>query len=129
MIRFVDAPRDRFGVGQMCRELQAAPSTYYAARGRSPSARQVRDDALKVKIQHVYVEHFGVYGVRKLWRQLRREGIPVARCTVERLMVSWGSTVRYVGRPVGPRYLEIWPRDHRTWWSGTSGRHHPTGCG
>ena len=90
MIRFVDAHRDRFGVGPMCRELQAAPSTYYAARGRSPSARQVRDDALKVKIQHVYAEHFGVYGVRKLWRQLRREGIPVARCTVERLMRELG---------------------------------------
>ncbi len=90
MIRFVDAHRDRFGVEQMCRELQGAPSTYYAARDRSPSARQVRDDALKVNIQHVYAEHFGVYGVRKLWRQLRREGIPVARCTVERLMRELG---------------------------------------
>ena len=48
--------------------------------------RQVRDEALKVKIRHVHAEHFGVYGVRKLWRQLRREGVPVARCTVERLM-------------------------------------------
>ena len=90
MIRFVEAHRDRFGVEPMCRALQAAPSTYYAARHRSPSARRVRDDALRVKIQHVHAEHFGVYGVRKLWRQLRREGIPVARCTVERLMRELG---------------------------------------
>jgi len=86
MIRFVDAHRDRFGVEPICCVLQAAPSAYYAARERPPSARQVRDDALKVKIRHVHAEHFGVYGARKLWRQLRREGIPVARCTVERLM-------------------------------------------
>jgi putative transposase len=66
--------------------LQVAPSSYYAARGRPLSARRVRDEALKVKLRHVHHEHFGVYGARKLWRQLQREGIPVARCTVERLM-------------------------------------------
>lgn len=92
MTRFVDAHRDRFGVEPICRVLQAAPSTYYAARQRPPSARQVRDDALKVKIRHVHAAHFGVYGARKLWRQLLREGIPVARCTVERLMRELGLT-------------------------------------
>jgi len=90
MTRFIDTHRDRFGVEPICRVLQAAPSTYYAARVRPPSVRQVRDEALKVKIRHVHAEHFGVYGVRKLWRQLRREGIPVARCTVERLMHELG---------------------------------------
>ena len=85
-----DAWRDRFGVEPICRVLQAAPSTYYAARVRPSSVRQVRDEALKVKIRHVHAEHFGIYGVRKLWRQLSREGIPVARCTVERLMRELG---------------------------------------
>jgi len=57
--------------------LQVAPSSYYAARGRPLSARRVRDEALKVKLRHVHAEQFGVYGARKLWRQLQREGIPV----------------------------------------------------
>ena len=86
MTRFIDTHRDRFGVEPICRVLQTAPSTYYAARKRLPSARRVRDEALKVKLRHVHAEQFGVYGARKLWRQLHREGIPVARCTVERLM-------------------------------------------
>ena len=86
MTRFIDTHRERFGVEPICRELQVAPSSYYAARSRPLSARRVRDEALKVKLQHVHAEQFGVYGARKLWRQLHREGIPVARCTVERLM-------------------------------------------
>jgi putative transposase len=90
MTRLIDAHRERFGVEPICRELQVAPSTYYAARRRRPSARRVRDEALKVKLRHVHAEHFGVYGARKLWRQLQREGIPVARCTVERLMRELG---------------------------------------
>ena len=90
MTSFIDAHRDRFGVEPICRVLQFAPSTYYAARRRPLSARRVRDGALKVKLQHVHAEEFGVYGARKLWRQLRRDGIPVARCTVERLMRELG---------------------------------------
>jgi putative transposase len=97
MTRFIDNHKERFGVEPACRVLQTAPSTYYAARRRPLSVRQVRDEALpeawreqKVKIRHVHAEHFGVYGVRKLWRQLRREGIPVVRCTVERLMRELG---------------------------------------
>jgi putative transposase len=54
------------------------------------SARAVRDRHLKAEIARVHAEHFGVYGARKVWRQLHRQGITVARCTVERLMVSWG---------------------------------------
>lgn len=90
MTRFIETHRERFGVEPICRELQVAPSSYYAARQRPPSARRVRDEALKVKLRHVHAEHFGVYGVRKLWRQLQREGIPVARCTVARLMRELG---------------------------------------
>ena len=90
MIRFINAHRDRFGVGPICKTMRFAPSTYYAARGRPPSERTLRDEALMVRIRHVHAENFGVYGVRKVWRQLRREGIPVARCTVERLMREMG---------------------------------------
>ncbi len=90
MTRFIDAHRDRFGVEPICQVLQVAPSTYYAARTRRPSLRRVRDAALKVKLRQVSAEHFGVYGARKLWRQLHREGIPVARCTVERLLRELG---------------------------------------
>jgi Transposase and inactivated derivatives len=90
MTRCIEAHRERFGVEPICRTLQAAPSSYYAARQRPPSARRVRDEALKVKLRLVHAEHFGVYGARKLWRQLQREGIPVARCTVERLMRALG---------------------------------------
>ena len=69
MTRFIDTHRERFGVEPICRELQVAPSSYYAARSRPLSARRVRDEALKVKLQHVHAEQFGVYGARKLWRQ------------------------------------------------------------
>ena len=100
MTGFVDGNRERFGVEPICRVLQAAPSTYYAARKRPPPARRVRDEALKVKLRHVHAEHFGVYGARKLWRQLHREGIPVARCTVERLMRELGLSGAVRGKPV-----------------------------
>ena len=59
MSRFIGAHRERFGVEPICRELQVAPSTYYAARRRRPSARRVRDEALKMKLRHVHAEHFG----------------------------------------------------------------------
>ena len=70
--------------------LQVAPSTYYAAKQRQPCARRVRDDELKVEIARVHAENFGVYGARKVWRALHREGIPIARCTTERLMRDLG---------------------------------------
>ena len=99
MSRFIDVHRERCGVEPICQVLQVAPSTYYAARCRPPSARQVRDEALKGKLRQVHAEHFGVYGARKLWRQLRREGVPAARCTVERLMGELGLTGAVRGKP------------------------------
>jgi putative transposase len=90
MIAYIDANRDRFGVEPICQLLPIAPSTYYQHRKRRPSARAVRDAALQVEIARVHAEHFGVYGARKVWRQLHREGISVARCTVERLMRELG---------------------------------------
>jgi putative transposase len=90
MIAYIDAHRDRFGVEPICQLLPIAPSTYYAASRRPASARAVRDAKLKGEIARVHAEHFGVYGARKVWRQLHREGIAVARCTVERLMRELG---------------------------------------
>jgi len=90
MTRYIDASRAHFGVEPICKALQIAPSTYYAARERPPSARQLRDEALKLKLGKAHTVHFGVYGARKLWRLLQREGTAVARCTVERLMRDLG---------------------------------------
>jgi putative transposase len=90
MIAFIDGHKDRFGVEPICGVLPIAPSTYHAARRRPSSARAVRDGELKAEIARVHAEHFGVYGARKVWRQLHREGITVARCTVERLMGELG---------------------------------------
>ncbi len=87
---FIDGHRDRWGVEPICRTLQVAPSTYYAARSRPPSARALRDAELKVEIERVYKANFSVYGTRKVWRQLGREGIPVGRDRVARLMGELG---------------------------------------
>lgn len=91
----MDALRDEYGVGPVCHELDIAPSTYYRHQQhrRQPerrSPREHRDDLLKAAIQRVYDENHSVYGVRKVWRQLLREGISVARCTVARLMNVMG---------------------------------------
>jgi putative transposase len=86
MIAYIDANRGRFGVEPICEVLPIAPSTYYQHRQPRASARAVRDAGLKVEIRRVHEDNFGVYGARKVWRQLHREGIMVARCTVERLM-------------------------------------------
>jgi len=99
MTRFIAAHRGRFGVEPICRVLQVAPSTYYARRHRAPSARQQRDTALKPQLQQVHADHFGVYGVRKLWRQVQRDGTAVARCTVARRMHDLGLRGVVRGRP------------------------------
>jgi transposase InsO family protein len=90
MIAYIHTNKDRYGVEPICQVLPIAPSTYYAASRRPASARAVRDIKLKVEIARVHAEQFGVYGARKVWRQLHREGISVARCTVERLMRELG---------------------------------------
>jgi len=99
MIAYIDANRDRYGVEPICRVLPIAPSTYHAAHRRPASARAVRDRRLKAEISRVHAEHFGVYGARKMWRQLHREGIAVARCTVERLMGDLGLEGVRRGKP------------------------------
>jgi transposase InsO family protein len=95
MRAFIDQHRETFGVEPLCRVLQIAPSGYrrHAAQQRNParrSARAQRDEALMHHIQRVWDANLQVYGADKVWRQLHREGIPVARCTVERLMRRLG---------------------------------------
>ena len=99
MIAYIDAHRGSFGVEPICRALQFAPSTYWSAKGRAPSARSRRDEQLKVEIARVHGENFGVYGAPKIWAQLNREGHRVARCTVERLMRDLGLQGAVRGRP------------------------------
>ncbi|EZD39057.1 transposase [Escherichia coli O111:NM str. K6890] len=91
----LDKLREQYGVGPVCSELHIAPSTYYHCQQQrhhpdKRSACAQRDDWLKKEIQRVYDENHQVYGVRKVWRQLLREGIRVARCTVARLMAVMG---------------------------------------
>jgi putative transposase len=94
-VAYIEAYRDQFGVGPICRalrlvEVRISPSGYYAARARPPSARAARDAALEKEIARVYKESGERYGAWKVWDQLSREGIPAARCTVERLMRKLG---------------------------------------
>ena len=95
MIAFIEEHRMDFGVEPICKVLPIAPSTYYAglvvARDPSQASTRARSDAdLMPEVQRVWDENFQVYGVRKVWHQLRREGFEVARCTVERLMKRLG---------------------------------------
>jgi putative transposase len=103
MVRFIDDHRKTYGVEPICAVLPIAPSTYYAHRAvacdpAKRGARAQRDDGLRGEIQRVYDENFGVYGPRKVWRQLGREGHDVARCTVERLMRGMGLSGAVRGR-------------------------------
>jgi putative transposase len=86
MTAFIAERKDEFGVEPMCECLPIAPSTYYAAISRPPSARAVSDEKLSPQIKRIYDDNYQVYGPRKVWRELRRQGFVVARCTVERLM-------------------------------------------
>jgi transposase InsO family protein len=95
MLAYIDEHKDRFGVEPICKQLPIAPATYYEmkARERDPGrlpARHRRDEQLGVEIRRVWEENFCVYGARKTWKQLNREGIRVAHCTVRRLMRQLG---------------------------------------
>jgi len=95
MVAFIEDHRMEYGVEPICRVLPIAPATYYAhrARARDPSLRpdrEKRDEGLSAQIRRVWDENFQVYGAEKVWRQLHREGVDVARCTVERLMKALG---------------------------------------
>ncbi len=104
MVSFIDDLRDKHGVEPICAQLPIAPSTYYEHKAREVDPdllpwRAQRDQALKAEIQRVWEENFRVYGARKVWRQLKREGFRVARCTVERLMGVLGLQGAVRGKP------------------------------
>jgi transposase InsO family protein len=120
MITFIDDHRKTYGVEPICKVLPIAPSTYHErqAQRRDParlSARARRDLELKPQIARVFAENFAVYGVRKVWRQMRREQISLARCTVERLMRQMGLRGVIRGKPVRTTISDKaapCPRDH-----------------
>ena len=126
MIAFIDDHRQAYGLGPrcgsrpICKVLPIAPSTYHAhvARRADPGKLPTRarsDGALMAEIRRVHEANFGVYGVRKVWRQLAREGIKAARCTVGRLMRSMGLQGVVRGRKVGttvPDPAAACPLDH-----------------
>jgi hypothetical protein len=101
MTSFIEDHRKEFGVEPICAQLPIASSAYYAARSRPPSARASRDEELRREIQRVYDANYRVYGPRKVWRQLRRDGLAVARCTVERLVRKMSLSGRRAGQEVG----------------------------
>ena len=120
MIAFIDDQRAVHGVEPICKVLPIAPSTYHAheAKRRDPSrlsARARRDLALRIEVRRVFDANYRVYGVRKVWRQLQREGFDVARCTVARLMRAMGLAGVIRGKPVRTTISDRsapCPRDH-----------------
>ena len=105
MISFIDEHRSVFWVEPICRLLPIAPSTYYENVAKRLdvdrlSVRARSDIALKIEIRRVFEANFRVYGVRKIWRQLKREGFDIARCTVARLMRSVGLQGIIRGKPI-----------------------------
>ncbi|WP_176599234.1 IS3 family transposase [Sphingobium sp. 15-1] len=126
MMAFIDAHREDLGIEPICRELAIAPSSYHehAARradsGRRP-ARTRRDEEIREQIKRVHEASFGLYGARKVWHQMRRDGIMVAKCTVERLMRAMGlagvrrgkKTVTTVSNPKAPCPLDKVNREFR----------------
>ncbi len=105
-VAFVDSQQEQHGVQSVLRALQdtpaaIAPSTYYATKTRPVSARCRRDEELTALIKRIHAENYGVYGARKIWHELHRQGVEVARCTVERLMRAAG--LRGLLRDTSPR--------------------------
>ncbi len=129
MSKFIDDHKEMLGVAPMCAVLPIAPATYYAAKTRPPSMRALADQELECGDQRIDDANYQVYGVRKVWKQLHREGRPVARCTVTRLMRKLGlrGVVRgKTWKTTGPTPLPPAGRPSST--AGSRSRP-PTGCG
>jgi len=127
MIAFVDEHRDEFGVEPICDVIEIAPSTYYEAKRcvRDParrSARRQRDEFLKVEIRRIYDENHQVYGVRKVSIQANREGISVAKCTVQRPMRDTG----LLGATRGKGFTKTRVQHHGPYPVAENLRQHPT---
>jgi putative transposase len=115
-VAFVDSQKAEHGVQPVLQALestpaQIAPSTYYAAKTRPASARTARDTELSALIERIHEDNYGVYGVRKIWHELHRQGVPAARCTVERLMRQAG--LRGLLRDKSPRTTRPAPETGR----------------
>ena len=111
MIRYIDGHRDRFGVEPICEVLQVAPSTDYPARKRPPCRRRMTDEKLKSEIKRVFDDNDAVYEARKVWRQLNREGVVLARCTADQRASRPAGSVRSRGPSGGRR--SHWGLGHR----------------
>jgi len=117
---FIDDHREDHGVEPICKVLPIAPSTYYAhaAVARDPdlaSDRAKRDAALRPEVSRVWDDNYKVYGVRKVWRQMQREGFDIARCTVARLMKQEGIQGIIRGKSIKTTFSNSaapCPRDH-----------------
>ena len=128
-MKFIEEHKDsdhgglRWGVEPICEVLterlsvKIAPSTYYEARKRQPSRRQLRDEELQPLIVKVYEDNYSVYGARKVWLALNRQGVEVARCTVERLMTELGLVDRRFA-PVAPNRLWVADFTYVATWAG-----------
>ncbi len=122
--------RDKgLGVGFACRALGLSESAYYARKKRPKSARRLRDEQLMPLIEQVHADSGGTYGVRRITRALRRKGVHVARCTVERLMAELGLEGVIRGRRRRTTVPEPSPPGRRTWSTVTSPRAGPTSSG
>ena len=115
-VAFVDSQKAEHGVQPVLQAIQStpaqiAPSTYYAAKTRPASARTVRDTDLRVMIEQIHAKNYSVFGARKIWHELHRQGVPVARCTVERLMRQAG--LRGLLRDKSPRTTRPAPETGR----------------
>jgi putative transposase len=135
-VDYINGHAGRFGVAPICRVLCAhgipiAPSTYYDARRRqsAPSPSMRRDEVLCEHIAGVHAENFGVYGARKVWLVLNREGVTVARCTVERLMKSLGLQGVRRGKVKRTTIADAAAHRRRISWSAGSGRSRRICCG
>ena len=128
MVSFIDENREDFGVEPICAQLPIAPSTYYGAKSRPPSARARRDGVLLPQLVALWQANYRVYGAHKLWRAARRAGIDVGRDQVARLMRLAGieGIRRRRVRTTRPTAVRFAPR---TSLSGTFPRRSPTGCG
>jgi putative transposase len=129
-VKFIASHRSRFGVEPICRVLEVAPSTYYAAAARPLSARRQEDERLKPEVSRVHAQNLDVYGVRKVWRQMHREGFSAGRDRIARLMRELHlAGARRGKRSGGPPSRTPWLHGPPIWSTGNSRPAPRTGSG
>jgi len=128
-VAYIDGHKHEFGVEPICTTLQVAPSTYYAAKARVPSAMALRDAVLGPLILALWVANYRVYGVRKMWKALHRAGEVVGRDQVARLMRNWASRGSARATRSAPPAPTVRPTGTRIWSTASSSPSGPTRCG